>query len=495
MIGTETATESALAAPTARQPVPFDLRLQRDVCTRRLWRERARRVLRVLSLLAGEAAGVATALLFALGVSGGGTRASGAWGTLFPIAVVLCAATQAALGTYGPNQARRSYLRAFIGAPLAVFALYVLGGAYPQFRLAGDEYLLLAFAAGVFFVGVRMVVERVVREIYRRGIGRKPTLIIGEHEAAWEILVHLIAAEERRVQVIGHLAPRPERDPTALGGLDLLSDLIEKHDIRSVIVSAHLQPARFQEVLRKCLQHGTSVSVVPATLNELPARFSSHALMGWPLIELEVPRLHLLQIALKRTVDIVVSLAGLLLLAPLYVAIAVAIKLDSPGPIFFRQSRLGLGGRPFTIYKFRSMRADAERVLKANPELYRRYVKNDFKLPPADDPRITRLGALLRRTSLDELPQLFNVLIGDMSLVGPRPIVPNELENYGQAAQVFLAVKPGVTGHWQINGRSEIGYPERAELDIHYISNWSLGTDLRILAQTVPAVLRKQGAH
>jgi exopolysaccharide production protein ExoY len=274
-----------------------------------------------------------------------------------------------------------------------------------------------------------------------------------------------------------------------------LSPLIERDDIRSVIVSAHLDTDAFRNIVRVCFAHGTPVSVVPATLTGLPCRVSPREFHGWPLIELQMPRLHLTQVILKRTVDVVLSALGLLLLSPLLALIAIAVKLDSPGPVFFRQKRLGLGGKPFTIYKFRSMRADAEEVLAANEELQRRYRENGFKLPEREDPRVSRLGAFLRKSSLDELPQLFNVLKGDMSLVGPRPIVVPELENYGEGASTFLAVRPGVTGHWQINGRSRVGYPQRALLDIEYIREWSLGSDLNILLKTVPAVIQRKGAH
>jgi lipopolysaccharide/colanic/teichoic acid biosynthesis glycosyltransferase len=213
------------------------------------------------------------------------------------------------------------------------------------------------------------------------------------------------------------------------------------------------------------------------------------------LIELQMPRLHLAQVILKRTVDVVLSALGILLLAPLLVAVAVGVKVESPGPVFFRQKRLGLGGEPFTIFKFRSMRKDAEEILAGNEELNRRHQENGFKLPESEDPRISAFGAFLRKSSLDELPQLFNVLKGDMSLVGPRPIVVPELEHYGEGASTFLAVRPGVTGQWQINGRSEVGYPQRALLDIDYIREWSLGSDLDILVRTVPAVIRRKGAH
>ena len=275
--------------------------------------------------------------------------------------------------------------------------------------------------------------------------------------------------------MVGHLAPDPTKDPTALGGLDALRDLIEEHDIRNVIVSAHLDADRFREVVGCCLLHGALVSVVPAELSSIPCKFTSHQVAGWPLIELEIPRLHLLQVVVKRTLDVLVSGAAIALLAPIGLAITLAIRIDSPGPAIFRQKRLGLGGRPFRLWKYRSMRVDAEDTLRADPFLYRRYVENDYKLSPEEDPRVTRVGGFLRRTSLDELPQLFNVLLGDMSLVGPRPVVPDEILHYGADARVFLAVKPGLTGHWQVSGRSDVAYPERAQLDIDYINNWGLG--------------------
>jgi lipopolysaccharide/colanic/teichoic acid biosynthesis glycosyltransferase len=140
------------------------------------------------------------------------------------------------------------------------------------------------------------------------------------------------------------------------------------------------------------------------------------------------------------------------------------------------------------------MRKDAEASLRGDPELYREYVENNFKLSDDRDPRLTRVGRWLRRTSLDELPQLLNVFVGDMSLVGPRPIVPEELERYGHGAAVFLSLKPGMTGAWQVNGRSTIGYPARADIELEYVRNWSLGRDLWILLTTIPAVLRMRGA-
>lgn len=474
---------------------PFDLRPQRDAVNRRVWHERVRRIMRIATLLTGEMVVVAASLGLALLATSGIDRFGYLWLDLLPMVFLVGVGGQAVFRTYGPAAERRSYTRSSIGAVTSVAAFAFLGLVYPYFQILPREYLLLAVLMGAGYAAVRIGVEQLIRAIYRKELGRRPTLIIGEQEAAWAIRVHFIVSDDRQARVIGHLAPDPSKDPTALGGLDSLRDLIEEHDIRSVIVSAHLDADRFREIVRCCLLHGASVSVVPAELSSIPCKFTSHQVAGWPLIELEIPRLHLLQVVVKRTLDILVSGAAIVLLAPLGLALTLAIRLDSPGPAIFRQKRLGLGGRPFRLWKYRSMRVDAEEVLRDDPFLYRRYVDNDFKLSPEEDPRVTRVGRFLRRTSLDELPQLFNVLLGDMSLVGPRPVVPDEIGHYGAEARVFLAVKPGLTGHWQVSGRSDVAYPERAQLDIDYINNWGLGRDLRILANTVSAVLKSRGAY
>jgi lipopolysaccharide/colanic/teichoic acid biosynthesis glycosyltransferase len=175
--------------------------------------------------------------------------------------------------------------------------------------------------------------------------------------------------------------------------------------------------------------------------------------------------------------------------------IAAAIRILDPGPALFRQVRLGERGRPFQMWKFRTMRTDAEEVLLADPELYARYVANNYKLADAEDPRISRIGAFLRKTSLDELPQLVNVLKGDMTLVGPRPIVPRELEMYAPYHDLLLSVRPGLTGQWQVNGRSEVPYPERAHMDLDYVAGHSVGEDIAIMVRTLPSVVRRRGAH
>lgn len=197
----------------------------------------------------------------------------------------------------------------------------------------------------------------------------------------------------------------------------------------------------------------------------------------------------------KRALDVTATIVTLPLVLVVGLIIAVLVRATSRGSVFFVQERVGLGGRTFRMVKFRTMLVDAEDRLRQDPALWNDYVRNDFKLPNGRDPRVTAVGRLLRRSSLDELPQLFNVLRGQMSLVGPRPIVPEEIEKYGPDRDAYTAVKPGITGWWQVNGRSGVGYPERVQLDREYASSWTFWLDVQILVRTPLTVLRARGAH
>lgn len=198
---------------------------------------------------------------------------------------------------------------------------------------------------------------------------------------------------------------------------------------------------------------------------------------------------------IKRIVDIIGALMGLLVTSPFFIIISLLYLVgENKGPVIFKQIRVGENGREFKIYKFRSMVVNAEEKLKANELLFKKYVENSYKLEPEEDPRITRTGRFLRKTSLDELPQLINVLKGDMSLVGPRPVVVEELDEYGNRVSDFLSVKPGVTGYWQVSGRSNVHYPERVDVELFYVYNQSLSLDIKILFKTVQVVILKKGA-
>ena len=474
--------------------IPLDLRTKRDLHSRRMSRYRGRTLLRIVLLLAGDALAATAAVLFGRAFLAEATPiALSSDLTLFIVITVL---GQAVMQTYGDGVARRRYDRVWTGVVISAMPLgvLVLAGAARSSLFSPD--VVLGFAGvGVAVCLVRFVVDQISKAGFRRGHGLRRTIVIGDAFEADLLREKLQLANASHVALIGRVTPAMNGDEGALGGLANLHDLIENGDVSNVIISAELSPEAFKLVVHECLLQGVAVGIVPGTLSDIPCQVSSRDIVGWPMIELEVPRLHLIQVFLKRTLDVVLSMMALFVVAPVLAVLAVAVKLDSPGPVFFRQPRVGLGGSSFNVLKFRTMRADAEEVVRRDPALYETFIANDFKLPPGQDPRVTKLGEFLRRTSLDELPQLINVLRGEMSLVGPRPVVLPELQNYGAWTRVLLGVRPGVTGHWQINGRSSVRYPERAHLDLQYITRWSLWLDLRILALTVPAVLRRHGAH
>ena len=197
--------------------------------------------------------------------------------------------------------------------------------------------------------------------------------------------------------------------------------------------------------------------------------------------------------AIKRVFDIVFSLIGMVLLSPVFFIIAVIIKLDSKGPVFFVHSRIGEKGKPIGIYKFRTMVNNAEDLIKSFTPEQKEEFERSYKLE--DDPRITKVGDFLRKTSLDELPQILNILKGELSIIGPRPIVENELEKYGDNKDKFLSARPGLTGYWAANGRSDISYEDRMEMELYYVDNMSFKLDVKIFFKTIFAVIKKEGAR
>ena len=198
-------------------------------------------------------------------------------------------------------------------------------------------------------------------------------------------------------------------------------------------------------------------------------------------------------IKIKRVIDVILASVALILLSPLFAIVAIAIKIDSKGPVFFAHKRIGKNGKIIKLYKFRSMVINAEELIKSfTPEQMREY-KENYKL--TNDPRITKVGKFLRKTSLDELPQLINIINGDLSIIGPRPVVADELEKYGVNKDKFLSVTPGLTGYWAANGRSNTTYEQRMEMELYYIDNLSLKMDIKVFFKTILSVLKKEGAR
>jgi exopolysaccharide biosynthesis polyprenyl glycosylphosphotransferase len=250
-----------------------------------------------------------------------------------------------------------------------------------------------------------------------------------------------------------------------------------------------------EETVVRLVKLGKRVHIVPGVFNGSLFRQSLNEFAGTPVLSIGGHGLDATEAAAKRLLDIVGSLILIGLFSPVLVLAAMLVKLSSRGPFVFSQERLGMNGRRFWMLKFRTMHRDAEERLRSDSTLHSIYLKNHHKVPAAEDPRIAPFGRFLRATSLDELPQLFNVLKGDMSLVGPRPVTPPQLEEYGDNGPLFLTVKPGITGYWQTGGRSEItDFSYRAKLDLEYIRDQSLKTDVHTLLRTIPAVLRRRGA-
>ncbi|MCU1351407.1 MAG: exopolysaccharide biosynthesis polyprenyl glycosylphosphotransferase, partial [Acidimicrobiales bacterium] len=238
--------------------------------------------------------------------------------------------------------------------------------------------------------------------------------------------------------------------------------------------------------------HGIEVMVVPAVTDVAGPRITFRLAAGLPLVYLDEPHLGVVARTLKAAFDRTVALVATIALSPLLVVLALGVKLTSRGPVLFRQTRVGIGGREFRMWKFRSMVSDAEERL---PEVLHLNEHSGILFKVSDDPRITGVGRFLRRWSLDELPQLWNVLAGHMSIVGPRPPLPSEVEQYDARVRQRLRVKPGLTGLWQVSGRSDLSWEEGIRLDLEYIERWSLTLDLVLITKTLKAVALRHGAR
>jgi exopolysaccharide biosynthesis polyprenyl glycosylphosphotransferase len=391
------------------------------------------------------------------------------------------------------------YLRALCLAGLATgAATFVLkmGGIS---RIFFGYYFACAFA---LLLGKQSFVIYVLRRLRKSGYNQRHALVLGAgRPASWFAKV-LMDSRETGYHLVGLLLTRKLISPETpgvpvIGTIDELDRALAENPVDEVfVVGGAAEIAELAPVAQTLIERGRVVSLItPMVGGEHGVRGRVTEFSGVPMISFG-PRPHdEVEAGFKRALDVAVAAAALAVASPVMMVVAAAIKLLDPGPALFSQERLGRGGRPFRLYKFRSMRVDAENVLRSRPELHRRYVENDYKLPEADDPRILPLGRFLRRTSLDELPQLWNVLKGDMAIVGPRPIVPAEIEKYEPYGDLFLSSRPGLTGQWQVHGRSEVQYPERAYMDLDYIAGRSVLTDLDILVRTVPAVIRRTGAH
>ena len=381
---------------------------------------------------------------------------------------------------------------ALVGVALGVVGVFYL-------RPFGYSRLVFIYALVVVVVllALARLTDRVWRgHLRRKGIGLRRVLIVGEGPLGRMLIQNIVAQPEIGYKIVGFVDDEPRH---ALGRIEYVGTcadvprLVWQHEVDEVFIAlpsaSHLKIA---EILIACARQNVRFRIVPDFYELSLNQVDITEINGIPLIGLRETILPGGGDVLKRVIDVSIASLCLILASPFLLLIATAIKIDSPGPIIHRQIRIGRFGKPFPFYKFRSMRVGADQ------ELGKLQTHNEadgplFKM--RHDPRVTRVGKWLRRFSLDELPQLFDVVVGHMSLVGPRPGFSWEVEKYEEWHRRRLEIAPGITGLWQVSGRSDLPFAEMALLDIWYTENWSLGLDFKILVRTIPAVIFGNGAY
>jgi exopolysaccharide biosynthesis polyprenyl glycosylphosphotransferase len=457
-------------------------RLGRDSVLRRL-------------LCAGDAVSVLLALALALAVDGDLDVDGIVWGL---VAIPLMVLLFKVYGLYDRDVKRISHstvddLPWLLHAVTAgTLVLWLYSRSTPMGKLGLDA--VIAFAGAV--VGIVTLARLFVRQAARRVIGPERALLVGGGAMAHTLIAKLAAHPEYMVDVVGSLGDeQPDKSSTelpGLGSLDQLEQAALSADVTRVLLAVEsLQEQELEALLRRCRSLELKVSILPKLSDVLGPGLETDDVEGVAVLGLNPPWLPRSSRAVKRGMDVAVASALLVLFAPILLVLALAIKLDSRGPVIFSQERVGRNGRRFRLYKLRTMSVDAETQrpdllgLSADP--------NWFKLDR--DPRITRIGRSLRRLSLDELPQLWNVVWGEMSMVGPRPLVPDEDERVQAWARRRLELTPGITGYWQVLGRTRIPFEEMVKLDYLYVMSWSLWEDIRLMLRTLPVIFSGKGAN
>jgi exopolysaccharide biosynthesis polyprenyl glycosylphosphotransferase len=377
-----------------------------------------------------------------------------------------------------------------VGAWFLFVGGWLTGLAHPTYPKLATFWL-----ASIIFVSSARTIGRAIS---RRQISYlQNTVIVGAGDVGQLVARKLLTHPEYGINLVGFIDDRPKERRTdlenlaLLGTTDRLPAIVRLFDIERIIVAfSNDDHTQVLELIRSMKDLDVQIDVIPRLFEIISPGIGIHTVEGLPLLGLPPLRLSSSSRLIKRSCDLVLATLGLLLFAPLLLVIALRIKRDSPGPVFFRQVRMGANDKTFRIYKFRTMVAEADEK-KAEVAHMNRHVANGdprmFKI--AGDPRVTKFGRTLRRYSLDELPQLVNVLKGEMSLVGPRPLILDEDRYVDDWARKRLDLKPGVTGLWQVLGRNEIPFGEMVALDYLYVTNWSLRNDIRLLLKTIPILL------
>lgn len=380
---------------------------------------------------------------------------------------------------------------ALLGLFMAAIALLLERDLYPRFQIG-----LMAVTAPVVALSVRAAAQRMGRML--GGRSHRRILFVGVGREALRIRRLLRHAALDRPFIVGHLTGPWDTDDTPrvpttaiLGGVDHLSRVLTDHVVDEVIFAAPIEAlAQVLPFVAQCEEIGVTAQV-PAESEACRIVPEAINLHGIPMLSYSPVRHTPELLTVKRAVDVLIAVIGIALLLPIFLGCAIAIKLSSPGPVLFRQRRSGLNGREFLMLKFRTMSADAE---QRRAEVAHLNESDGPVFKATNDPRRTAVGAWMRRWSLDELPQLLNVLVGDMSIVGPRPPIPEEVKQYDRWQRRRLSMRPGLTCLWQIRGRHRVGFDEWMKLDLFYIDYWSLKLDFLIMWKTVATVLSGSGA-
>jgi exopolysaccharide biosynthesis polyprenyl glycosylphosphotransferase len=452
-------------------------------------------------LVTGDIVAIFTARAIALWLAGETVNGSLAYGgtplveggTRFIFLGLISLVAIFATGGHSRHRALNLPIRLFVavaGAVLLIWAGGIARGFLPDLVL---PMVATAGTAWLSLLIVRQFSEWILRDVWPGQRGAGVAILVGVPNKQAGRYEHAVAAPGGDYRVGGYVSTQPEGNGDSLGTIDSLAAVIDQHDAEAVVVCADLPAARINDLIEECLRSGCQV-LFPARAVRV---YGLRPILVWhhdqPFFELGSPVLKARALISKRIVDVVVSVILLVLLSPILLAIALAIRLDSPGSPLFLQERAGLGGRRFRMFKFRTMREGADAEKAALAHLNQTGDARLFKI--RDDPRTTRLGRMLRRWSLDELPQLLNVMTGEMSLIGPRPFFESDFQEYEDHHFRRLDAKPGITGLWQVSGRSEVvDFEDVIFLDRQYIEQWSFWLDVSILFRTIPAVLRRTGA-
>jgi exopolysaccharide biosynthesis polyprenyl glycosylphosphotransferase len=463
--------------------------------------ETVRNLLRIVTLLALDFAGVFAAIFTALMVKAVLRDQGWAWTasyeeakTLIPFAYLVTALLFARSGLYAERAQRP-------GLPKIVTSLFQVTVVALIFAVVNGEqyssyYIFYGtlFFAIVYVDSIRWAYEKVTGVLLRAAGYRRRALLVGSGHHIEDVAHALVDEVHAPVEMVGFisLTPRPDNGLRSLGRIEDLAAVLDAQRVQEVIIADPDFPQeQAVELVDQCHQRGVTVRIAPSTMEILVHRAEFVPGTSVPLFELRPPVFDGLDYVVKRTFDFVGALGLLFVLSPLLVLISLAVFISSRGPILYRSRRPGIGGDPFSCFKFRTMRSDADQM-QADIESLNEATGPLFKI--RDDPRLTGVGRFLRRFSLDELPQLINVLLGQMSLVGPRPLPQRDFDQLEEWHKKRYLVLPGITGLWQVSGRSELDFDDLVRLDFLYLERWSVALDLTILVKTVPAVLSRRGA-